>query len=438
MSRLHMIQDPLMPGDPLLASPGFMGKDLATHHIDFMAKCRGGCAYCSSPAGAFSRINQERRTRLAVEQLGYLDLTFDEATKTARTTDGAVFKPTRRPDVAIRWDPAEYLRRLRDQLARLPRRGWGAGKLLVVSQLTDPLIGDRAYLEFVHMALKLILESIEDIELRMLTKSEGIAREPFLGLWKAHRDRVMLGLSIGTLDDDWARRVESGTSSPSARIRAHRALQDAGLRVYMMGCPIFPDVLVGDGVERLVTALRPERCIHSYAEPVNDRNFWEILRDSYEVGSFGHEWFTDVYERKNTPRWSAYATELYSRLRRLSEAGGWELRYLLYEGQITDADAPAYAGLHGVLLQSIQGEDDKSSNPAIAALQRDAAHGRAKLWRAKARRRPRAGEPPPVVAATPAVASPGEPAPVVSRPVPASPANLTLPFPTDVPPGLAE
>ena len=69
--------------------------------------------------------------------------------------------------------------------------------------------------------------------------------------------------------------------------------------------------------------------------------------------------------------WSAYATELYDRLREKAAKEGWlhKLRYLLYEDKITKQDAPKFRGLKGVLLQSKPGEDGKSRNPYIAQLQ---------------------------------------------------------------------
>ena len=143
------------------------------------------------------------------------------------------------------------------------------------------------------------------------------------------------------------------------------------LLTYGMLCPIFPDVLEGDNLERLVEEIRPTRVEHVWAEPYNDRHNWEAVRDSYPTGSFGFEWFNTVYGDRRREVWSRYATELYTRLRREASRDGWldKLRYLLYERNITVHDAPVYEGLAGVLLQSKPGPDGQSQNPHMAKLQ---------------------------------------------------------------------
>ena len=73
-----------------------------------------------------------------------------------------------------------------------------------------------------------------------------------------------------------------------------------------------------------------------WAEPYNDRHNWRNVRDGYLPGSFGCQWFTDVYENSRGDLWSRYATDLYTRLRVKAIREGWisKLRYLLYENGI--------------------------------------------------------------------------------------------------------
>ena len=80
---------------------------------------------------------------------------------------------------------------------------------------------------------------------------------------------------------------------------------------------------------------------------------------------------TDTFERGNRGAWSRYATDLYTRLRDKARSEGWlhKLTYLLYEGDISVDDAPAFAGFEGVLLQDWPADDGRSRNPAIAQLQ---------------------------------------------------------------------
>jgi len=97
----------------------------------------------------------------------------------------------------------------------------------------------------------------------------------------------VVGLSIGSLDDRWAGRIELGTSRPSMRLGGTRALQDAGVPTFGMACPVFPDVLEEAGVETLIDRIRPNLVETLWAEPFNDRANWGKVRDGYLEDSTG-------------------------------------------------------------------------------------------------------------------------------------------------------
>lgn len=337
--------------EPIMKSPGFQKKLLADRHLELMALCGFGCRYCSSNSGNYLRINRGRFADLTAKQLGVRLL------------------PATSPELTFRWP--DILDKLEAQLAT-KRPTWGAGETLILSQLTDafsPLAiareGDAPSLA--ERVLRLLLERTK-FRLRILTKGAAVASERFLAIFREHHGRVLVGLSIGTLDDGWARRVEIGTSSPSARLRAHRALLDAGVPVFGMLCPIFPDQV--ERLDDLLDAVRPAECVELFAEPYNDRANWRAVRAGYEEGSAGWTWMTRVYGEGDRAMWSRYATELYQRLRARRDLDPKKLRYLLYEDQIAERDAAAFAGFEGVLLQTKKREDGYSQNPAIARLQR--------------------------------------------------------------------
>jgi len=334
---------------PIARAEGFEKKALATYKLDVMGLCAFGCLYCSSPTGNYLRINQGPFAEFGVEQLGERLL------------------PAEMPELCYRWP--EILERMENQLAH-KRPGFGAGQTLVYSMLTDAFSPWAIASGMTRKALDLVLDRTA-FRVRVLTKNAVVGQEPWLSYFQEHRDRVVVGLSVGTLDADWSRRIELGTSSPAARIQATHNLQDAGVPTFGMLCPIFPDVLEGDGIERLAQAIRPDLAEHVWAEPYNDRNNWESVRDGYPVGSPGYRWFGEVYGEKRKAAWSRYTTDLYVRLKAAAEAGGWmhKLRYLLYEDNITAEDAPAFKGLHGVLLQCKSDEAGRSKNPAMAALE---------------------------------------------------------------------
>lgn len=333
---------------PITRSPGFAKKELSTWKLDLMALCGFGCSYCSSNTGNYLRINRERFADLTEKQLGER------------------LYPSTSPALAMTWP--DVLEKMERQIASA-RPGWGAGETLVFSMLTDAFSGPPLHDGTTSKALRMLVERTA-FRVRILTKNSIVGTsEKVRAFLVEHRDRVVVGLSCGTLDAGWARRVETGTPPPLARVAATNMLQDAGVPTFGMLCPVFPDVLEDDGLERLVAAIRPDRCEHVWAEPYNDRSNWQTVRAGYDEGSAGWRWFTDVYERGGRAAWSRYATDLYLRLRVIAERDGWlsKLRYLLYEGDVTEEDAERFGDCAGVLLQGpVDEETGRSKHPAFA------------------------------------------------------------------------
>jgi len=353
--RLQMVRDPEPPVHIVQPADGFVKKGLATHHLEMTRICGFGCTYCSTNAGTSTRINLRRIKTLSREQVG------------------RELVPRLDPDLTVTYDPDEVMRRLELEIAH-HGPGWGEGKTLVVSMLTDafapPPIADGLTMR----VLRALLAGTR-FRLRILTKSALVGTEPWLSLFACYPDRIVVGLSVGTLDNAWARKVEINTASPSVRLRAHRMLQDAGARTFGMLCPVFPSMLDGDAIEQLVAAIDGRRCERVWFEPYNDRINAAKVAAGYEPGSAGAAWFHEVYGCRKLDLWSSYATKLYERVLAVARCEGWAERliYLLYELDITPADAEAFgaARMQGVLLQSKPGEDGRSQNPAFAAIQRE-------------------------------------------------------------------
>lgn len=303
--------------EPITKSPGFAKKLLSTYKLDLLALCGFGCRYCSSNEGNYLRINRKSMAEHARDQLG------------------EPLTPADEPRLIYVWP--EIIENLENQLSS-KRPSFGRGETLVFSMLTDGFSPWLVKQGITERALKLVLEETE-FRIRVLTKNAIVGKPKWIEFFSHYPDRFVVGLSTGTLDDAWARQVEIGTSSPTARLEALRALQDAGIPTFGMMCPVFPDVLEQGKLEELIDRIRPDRVEHLWAEPYNDRQNWKIVRDSYPVESYGHSWLTAVYECHQKGIWSRYATELYERLRNHAESNGWlgKLRYLLYEDQITGA-----------------------------------------------------------------------------------------------------
>lgn len=340
---------PSLTGDLVREAPGFQKKLLCDHKLDILALCGFGCRYCSSNLGNYLRIQKKKFAKLTEEQLGRRTYPADD------------------PSLTFEW--RDVIEKLTAELStKAP--SFGAGKTLVFSMLTDGFSPNLVKAGVTRRALELVLAKTS-FRIRVLTKNAIVGTRPWIDFFLAHPGRFVVGLSIGTLDDGWARAVEVGASLPSARLRAMSALQAAGVPTFGMLCPVFPDAMSAGRLEELVDRVGPGRVEHLWAEPYNDRANWKKVREGYAPDSDGHRWLTSAFGGDDPSVWSRYATELYTRLRDKARAEGWldKLRYLLYEGGIVEADAPALRGLEGVLLQSKPGPDGRSQNPHVAALQ---------------------------------------------------------------------
>lgn len=325
--------------DPIKASPGFFKKELADHKLDIMGLCGAGCAYCSSNEGNYLRIRRADFAAAAETQLGERLL------------------PGSSPELSFRW--TDFEQRLDEQLVVKDRLG--LHKTLVFSQLTDAFSPWAVKSGLTRRTLDKVLARTL-FRIRVLTKFDYVGRPEWINLFKAHPGRFIVGLSIGTLDDAWARRVEVWTSAPTARVKALHRLQDAGVPTYGMLCPVFPHVVQRYEVGRLVDAIRPERCETVWAEPYNDRNNWVAVAAGCDPDEY--RWFRSVFGGGDKARWSEYAGMLYANLTEALALAGQmhKLRYLLYEGDVMADEAQCMEELNGILLQGPKGPDGYSKH----------------------------------------------------------------------------
>jgi DNA repair photolyase len=365
---------------PIAPSPGFAKKDLATEHLELGALCAYGCSYCSSNTGNYLRINRQEFLGAIEEQTGRRIAqvpVFEEQKDPVTKRRLRVLTHEREAALHIRFD--DVLERLAAQLDGKPA-SFGEGKTLVFSMLTDSFAPAVVGTGVTRAALELLLKRTS-FRIRVLTKSAIVGTDPWREFFFGWRKRFVVGLSIGNLDRAWARAVEIGTSSPTARVKALHRLQDDGIAAFGMLCPIFPHV-EGDALEDLVEAIRPEMCETIWAEPFNDRQSGAAIRDGYPEGSPWRKWMNQAFGLDGTQRerglWSSYATKLYEHLRTIAVRDGWidRLKFLLYEGDIGPGDAWRFEGLKGVLLQGPKGDDGRSKNPGFAYLEKKARRAR--------------------------------------------------------------
>lgn len=341
--------------DPIKKSPGFAKKELADYKLDIMGLCQFSCKYCSSNEGNYLRINRERFAEMTREQTG------------------EVLLPATSPELSFRW--GDFEERLDAQLATKPAGigladgMWGHGHTLVFSQLTDAFSPWAVAEGLTERTLDKVLR-YTGFRIRVLTKSAVVGTDKWIERFRVHPGRFVVGLSIGTLDDEWARRVEIGTSSPTARVKALHRLQDAGVATFGMLCPIFPDALAGEGVERLVAAIRPDRCETVWSEPYNDRGNWHHVAAGYPddtpEGKVSRFMVRSMFEGPDHRKiWSAYAVSLYERVTHALGGEAHKHRYLLYQDTMTAVARESMSGAPGVLFQS---KEDGPKSKALPVL----------------------------------------------------------------------
>ena len=111
------------------------------------------------------------------------------------------------------------------------------GKSILISSVTDPYLPQ----ELNYQNTRKILEALvgTSAEITILTKSKLVVRD--IDLFKKF-ENIRVGISISTLDDDFAKILERGASKPSDRIKAIKTLYDNNVSTYVFISPFFPEI----------------------------------------------------------------------------------------------------------------------------------------------------------------------------------------------------
>ena len=111
------------------------------------------------------------------------------------------------------------------------------GKRIALSSVTDPYLP----LEKKYQNTRQILERLvgTDAEISILTKSKLVVRD--IDLFKKFKN-LEVGISISTLDDAFAKKIEHGASKPSDRLDALNTVYEAGIKTYTFISPFFPEI----------------------------------------------------------------------------------------------------------------------------------------------------------------------------------------------------
>lgn len=241
-------------------------------------------------------------------------------------------------DVVIRRENAVEL--LRKQLAA-PKARTLADKPLVI--YASPLVDVAANMELCRETAEMcrVILTQTNWDIRLLSKSNLLPKiAEMLGeanleanyfTQRTNRERVIYGVSTGTLDDRLAKAFEEGTPLVSKRLASLHWLQDHGFRTFGMICPSLPmpGWRIWAWARDVREAIRADKCEHVWAEVINVRgeSFTRTIAALRE-GGFHNE--ADQIVRVSDPgEWENYARLTFE----AHAAAGYrtgQLRFLQY------------------------------------------------------------------------------------------------------------
>jgi DNA repair photolyase len=150
--------------------------------------------------------------------------------------------------VRVKVNVADVLR------CELSRPSWRR-ELVAIGAATDPYQPAEGMYRLTRRCIDVLGDARTPFSL--ITRGPMIVRDVDVLSRAARRAAVDVSISIATLDDEVWRRTEPGTAPPRQRLRAVRALVDAGLDAAVGIAPILPGI--SDRPEQLAAVVRAAR-----------------------------------------------------------------------------------------------------------------------------------------------------------------------------------
>lgn len=203
----------------------------------------------------------------------------------------------------------------------------GDRRVVIFCTTCDPCATEE-HADITSSAIRMIMQ-LSNLKVRVLSKSTligEIAKE-----LDEYRERIIYGLSTGTIRPEISASIEGNASPVLERIKTFQFLQNAGYRTFGMLCPIIPSEL--PYLKNLVEAINPNQCEHIWAEALNVRGK-SLVKTRDQLKEDGLEEDALLLEKVmgNKSSWRDYAKDLFFKVREeLEEHGVAEkLRYLQY------------------------------------------------------------------------------------------------------------
>ena len=176
------------------------------------------------------------------------------------------------------------------------------GRKILLSSVTDPYIP----LEKKYQNTRRILERLvgTEAEISILTKSKLVVRD--IDLFKKFK-KIRVGISISTLNENFARIIERAASKPIDRLDVIRQISEEGIKTYTFISPFFPKItnfkaIIEKTIEysdrysfenlnfrphnipRIMKVIKEyhPNLLQKYKEIQKDRSYWDILEGEIE------------------------------------------------------------------------------------------------------------------------------------------------------------
>ena len=167
----------------------------------------------------------------------------------------------------------------------LDRPGYECSTLAMGTN-TDPYQPGERRLEVTRRVLETLLEYRHPVSI--VTKGAGVLRDLDLLQPLAEQGLAAVMVSVTTLDNALKTKLEPRTASPGARLRAVRALHEAGVPVGVMAAPMIP----------YINDHELEGIVEAAAEAGARAVHYTLLRLPHEVKDLFKEWLAEHYPLK--------------------------------------------------------------------------------------------------------------------------------------------
>ncbi|MBA7587676.1 hypothetical protein ES708_29707 [subsurface metagenome] len=111
------------------------------------------------------------------------------------------------------------------------------GKNILLCSVTDPYLPLEKKIENTRKILSRL--KYTHARISILTKSQLVIRD--IDLFKQF-ENIEVGVSLNTLDSDFARKIEPFASQPIDRLNALEKIHNEGIKTYVFISPIFPKI----------------------------------------------------------------------------------------------------------------------------------------------------------------------------------------------------